>query len=108
SPQTSRQDFRQVLPQNLQLKQRYLELIERGPRSLAEGQELMDMGILVDGTRTKLLNHLAAHLVWFQGQSPEEAAEQLTTWAYSPQHDSKDIQSDLQNHTTKVADHIAR
>ena len=66
----------------------------------------MTMGILLPGTRTRVLNHLAAHLIWFKHQSAAVAASFLTTWAMSPRHASKDIAADLANGTTIVANHI--
>jgi hypothetical protein len=72
--------------------ERYQQLIHQGPKSIAETQELFDLGILHPGTRNTGLNHLAAHLVWFRGLLADEAAMQLTTWAYDWRHDSKDIQ----------------
>jgi hypothetical protein len=85
---------------------RYRQLVHQGPQSIAEAQELMELGIRFPHTRTEALKHVAAHLVWFRGQSAEEATERLTTWAYDHRHDSKDIRADLQKNTRKVAKQI--
>jgi hypothetical protein len=87
-------------------ERRFLALLE-GIHSSAEAEELMTMGILLPGTRTKVLNHLAAHLVWFKHLPAADAAFVLTEWAMSPRHASKDIANDLAHGTTTVAKHIA-
>jgi len=86
-------------------RQRYLQLLD-GIHSLADAQELLDLGILGDGTRTKALKLLAAHLIWFKGLTAEDAAQFLTEWAMSSRHLSKDIAADLANGTSVVAKHI--
>ncbi|MCE9567283.1 MAG: hypothetical protein K8U57_35220 [Planctomycetes bacterium] len=86
---------------------RYLELIERGPKSRAEADELFALGIRVPGTRNTTLNILAQHLVWFRSLNASQAAEQLTVWAYDSRHRSKDIRHDLERGTTRVATDIA-
>ena len=83
--------------------ERFLDLVERGPKSTAEAQELFDSGILLPGTRTEVLKHLAIHLVWFQNLSAQEATERLTQWAMDIRHQSKDIAEDLAQGTAKVA-----
>jgi len=87
--------------------QRYLQLLD-GVHSAADAREFLDLGILVDGTRTKTLKVLAAHLIWFKGFTAKDAAQSLTHWAMSPRHVSKDIEADLTKGTTVVADHISR
>jgi hypothetical protein len=87
---------------------RYRELTDRGPKSVQEAEELLQLGILIPGTRTAALKHLAAHLIWFKQLAPEAAAQQLAVWALNPRHDSKDIQDDLRHGTSTVADHIHR
>jgi len=85
---------------------RYEKLI-KGIDSGAAADELITLGILVSGTRTKALMHLAAHLIWFKNLTGEEATEFLTEWAMDPRHVSKDIAADLANGTQIVAKHIA-
>lgn len=87
---------------------RYDELLNRGPKSLAEADELLALGIRRPGTRTETLKHLAAHLVWFRQLSADDAITTLTTWALDPRHDSKDIRDDLADGTIIVTDHIDR
>jgi hypothetical protein len=87
-------------------EKRFFALLD-GIHSHAEAEELMTMGILVDGTRTKVLNHLVAHLIWFKHLSADDAASFLTAWAMSPRHASKDIAGDLARGTNTVAKHIA-
>jgi hypothetical protein len=65
-------------------EQRFLELLD-GIHSFAEAEELLDLGILADGTRTKVLKHLAAHMIWFKNNSTEDAATFLIEWAMNPQ-----------------------
>lgn len=86
---------------------RFLELIEQGPKSLAEAEELLNLGIRIPGTRNAALKILAAHHVWFRGLSAQRSAEILTAWAYDPRHESKDIRYDLDHGTTRVATDIA-
>jgi hypothetical protein len=86
-------------------EKRFLALLD-GIHSSADAEELMTMGIILPGTRTKVLNHLAANLVWFKHLSAADAATVLTDWAMSPRHTSKDIEDDLANGTTFVAKHI--
>lgn len=85
---------------------RFLQLLD-GIHSPAEAEELLELGILIEGKRTAVLKHLTAHLIWFKDFSAEDAAAFLTAWATSPRHSSKDIAADLENGTTIVADHIA-
>ena len=87
-------------------EQRFLALLE-GIHSSADADELMTMGIIVPGTRTKVLNHLAANLIWFRHLPAADAASFLTDWAMSPRHASKDIADDLAHGTVTVAKHIA-
>jgi len=84
----------------------YLRLVNAGCSSTNEAQYLFDVGILVEGTRTLALKQLAAHLVWFQAHSADQAAEALTTWALDYRHQSKDIHADLAAGTNKVAKQI--
>ena len=86
-------------------EQRYQELLKR-IHSAAEAEELLDLGILVSGTRHEALKHLAAHLIWFKNLSVTDAAAFLTEWAMNPRHVSKDIADDLANGTDKVAKQI--
>jgi hypothetical protein len=86
--------------------ERYLQLLSAGIQSTAEAQELIQLGILAQGTRTEALKYLAAHLIWFKHQSAELAAETLTAWAMDPRHASKDIAQDLAKGTTIVRTHI--
>ncbi len=88
--------------------QRYLELIEGGPRSMADAQELLDLGILIPGTRISALKHLAAHRIFIEGQSAKEATKALTAWAMNQRHDSRDIRRDLAAGTTVVGKDIQR
>jgi hypothetical protein len=74
--------------------------------STAEAEELMSLGILVSGTRTQVLNHLTAHLIWFKQLSAPDAAEFLTQWTMNPRHVSKDIAHDLTHGTSIVRRHI--
>ncbi len=84
--------------------ERYRQLVEHGPQSRQEAEELMSLGILLPGTRNRVLNHLAQHLVWFRGLDAEQAGQVLTAWAMNPRHLSKDIRADLERGT----DHVAR
>ncbi len=86
----------------------YAQLVERGPANPAEAEELLSSGIQTEGTRTAVLKHLAAHLIFIKGLSAQAATEQLTAWAMNPRHRSKDIQHDLANGTTTVAKDIGR
>ncbi len=88
--------------------QRYRELIQQESHSFQDAEDLWTLGIKFPGTRNTALKILAAHLLWFRHLSPDEAQEQLTTWAYDARHNSHDIRADLQNGTRKVADQIAR
>ena len=80
----------------------YLRLVNAGCSSTDEAQDLIEMGIRVEGTRTLALKQLAAHLIWFLGYSADQAAEALATWALDDRHRSKDIQADLAAGTSKV------
>ena len=93
------------LNQRPEAEVRYRLLLE-GIRYSTDAEDLMALGILLPGTRTQVLNHLAAHLIWFKHHSADDAAAFLVKWAMSPRHASKDIQDDLANGTTKVATHI--
>ena len=84
---------------------RYLQLLG-GIHSQADAEDLLSMGIQLPGTRNQVLNHLAAHLVWFRHMSPEDAADFLIEWAMNPRHDSKDIAQDLERGTNHVAKQI--
>lgn len=86
---------------------RYRSLLEE-IRCSTDAEELMSLGILLPGTRTKVLNHLAAHLIWFRHLSAADATKELTEWALNKRHNSKDIQEDLACGTDAVARHIAR
>jgi hypothetical protein len=83
----------------------YLSLLD-GFHSPADADELLALGIRIQGTRTKALNLLAAHLVWFRHQSSADAAEFLSEWAMSPRHWSKDIARDLMDGTNIVTKQI--
>jgi hypothetical protein len=87
---------------------RYQQLVQYGPKSFADAEDLFVLGIRQPGTRTAVLKHLAAHLIFFRGQSSDEATRTLTAWAMHPPHQSKDIQQDLARGTTVVPDHINR
>jgi hypothetical protein len=84
---------------------RYQELLD-GINSTAEAEELMSMGIRLPSTRTIVLKHLAAHLVWFKHLPAAAATQILTEWALDPRHVSKDILHDLTDGTTTVAQQI--
>ncbi len=88
--------------------ERYRALVEQGPQTTDEARELMNLGILEAGTRTAVLKHLAAHLIWFRGQDAEEATKILTEWALDPRHQSEEIRADLERGTRRVAEHIER
>lgn len=94
-------------PTDSDREQRFLRLLD-DVHSFGDAQELLNLGILVDGTRTRVLNHLAAHLIWFKGLTAADAAQFLVGWAMSARHVSKDIAADLADGTTVVADHIRR
>ncbi|WP_337175097.1 hypothetical protein [Paludisphaera sp.] len=88
--------------------ERYRRLVDRGPGSAREAEELMALGIRLPGTRTAALKHLAAHLVWFRGHDAEEAAGILAAWALDPRHESEDVARDLARGTDRVARHVDR
>lgn len=85
--------------------QRYIQLL-KGIHSCQEANELLSLGILVPGTRTMVLKHLASHLSWFKGLSAQDATQFLIDWCLRPGHVSKDIADDLAKGTTKVARQI--
>jgi hypothetical protein len=87
--------------------QRYQHLVNHGPKTFQEAEELMDLGIMMPGTRHTVLKDLAQHHVWHRGLSAEVATEQLTEWAYDPRHQSHDIQRDIRNGTNTQAAQIA-
>jgi hypothetical protein len=91
--------------QGADAESRYRSLLE-GIHCSMDAEDLMSLGILLPGTRTQVLNHLAAHLIWFKHLSATDAADLLIDWAMSSRHASKDIQEDLATGTTKVAKHI--
>jgi hypothetical protein len=91
--------------QGADAESRYRSLLEE-IRCSTDVEELMSLGILLPGTRTKVLNHLAAHLIWFKHLSAADAASFLIDWAMSPRHASKDITADLTDGTSVVAKHI--
>jgi len=64
------------------------------------------MGIRLPSTRTLVLKHLAAHLIWFKHLPAAAATQILTEWALDPRHVSKDILHDLTDGTTTVAQQI--
>ncbi len=84
---------------------RYQELLD-GTNTPAEAEELMSMGIRLPSTRTIVLKHLAAHLIWFKHLSSTDATQILNEWALDPRHVSKDILNDLTHCTTAVAQQI--
>jgi hypothetical protein len=86
---------------------RYLALIQAGPKSRAEAEELFALGIRVAGTRNETLKILAEHLVWFRGLTGQQAAEQLIAWAYDRRHRSEEIHRDMDRGTDRVARRIA-
>ncbi len=85
----------------------YLRIIQNRPQSREEAKILWKAGIQIFGTRTQILKHLAAHLIWFKNVSSDQAAKLLTQWAMDPRHQSRDIQSDLRDGTAKVTGQIA-
>ncbi len=78
------------------------------PKTTADAQQLFGEGIQQPGTRTEVLKHLAAHLIFIKGQSADASTKTLTTWAMNPRHQSKDIQADLAHGTDVVPRHIQR
>lgn len=98
---------REVTPALADVPERYRELLARGIHTTGEAEELLALGVRAEGTRTQVLKHLAAHLVWFRHRSADEAAAFLTTWAMDSRHRSKDIAADLAKGTTHVAAQIA-
>ncbi len=79
--------------------EQYSDIVRNGPRSQEESELLWRAGIQTLGTRTQVLNHLAARLIWFKHLSPDQAAKSLTQWAMNPRHQSRDIQTDLREGT---------
>jgi len=86
---------------------RYRSLIERGVQTFREAEELLELGILLTGTRNAALNELAAHMVWFRNFSASQAAEFLTRWSIDRRHTSVDIRSDLDHGTSRVGTQIS-
>lgn len=86
---------------------RYDQLLNNGITSFTEADELQQIGIRQEGTRTEILKLLASHLIWHKHLSAEEANNILTDWAMNPRHASKDIQHDLTHGTQKVAKQIS-
>jgi hypothetical protein len=76
------------------------------PKSWADAEKLLRDGITQLGTRTAVLNHLAAHLIFTRGLASDAAAMFLTEWAMNPRHVSADIREDLRRGTSKVANQI--
>jgi hypothetical protein len=77
----------------------FRRLIDSGPHSIKDADQLLDLGICLPGTRNQVLNHLAAHLIWVRKLSCEQATEKLTAWTLDPRHHSFDVQSDLAGKT---------
>jgi hypothetical protein len=88
--------------------ERYHDLVERGPSSFQEAEELLSLGIKVEGTRVAVLKHLVVHFIWFRNHTAEQAAEHLTRWSMNSRHQSKDIQSDLAHGTRIVVKQIIK
>ena len=86
--------------------ERYQTLISRGIQTFREADELLELGILLPGTRNAVLNMLAAHLIWFRNDSARRAADFLTRWSMDRRHQSVDIRSDLDLGTSRVATQI--
>lgn len=91
-----------------EVQQRYLDLVGEGLKSFGDAKELLDLGVLVQGTRTAALKRLAMHLIWHRGLTAEVAAEQLITWAYNARHVSEDIAHDLETGRRAVSKQIVR
>jgi hypothetical protein len=96
------------VPVTTAIAERYAHLVANGPTSLAEAEELFELGILTFGTRTAVLKHLASHLIFIRGRSADEAGAQLIAWAMNLRHRSKDIQQDLARGTHVVPKQIER
>jgi len=77
-------------------------------RTAADAEYRFARGIDAKGTRNRILNQLAAHLIWFRHRPAADAAAELTAWAMDPRHASEDIAADLANGTRKVPAQIAR
>ncbi len=86
--------------------QRFHQLMEQEKYEFDDAEELLKLGIRLPGKRNTVLNILAEHMIWHEGISAEQAAEELIAWAYDPRHKSKDIQADLQSGKRQVATHI--
>lgn len=84
----------------------YAELISGHVNSTDVPQRLLEMGIQAEGSRNQVLNILAAHLIWFQHKSAEEASSFLSDWALNPRHNSVDIQHDLAYGKNRVSKQI--
>ncbi len=70
--------------------------------SVHDFEKLVSTGIQQVGTRNQVLNHLAAHLIWFKNCSAEDASTFLVEWAMDRRHRSTDIARDLGRGTTAV------
>jgi hypothetical protein len=70
-----------------------------------EIDDLWQRGITAEGTRLEATKNLAWHLIFVRGLGEEEAAEELIRWAYrTGKYTSKDVRSDLERGTRRVAE----
>jgi hypothetical protein len=68
-------------------------------------EDLLRHGIQAEGTRLDLTKKVAWNFIFVRGMSEEEAAAEIIRWVYETgKHTSKDVRSDLENGTQKVAE----
>jgi hypothetical protein len=75
--------------------QRYKAVID-GPRSPQDVEWLLQVGILGENTRWRVLSHLSWHLIHVKGLSQDEAVEFITTWLFNPRHRSRMVRQALE------------
>lgn len=74
----------------------------------ADAEAIYERGIHREGMRVAATNQLAWHFLHAKGKSVEETIELLTSWSCETgRTTSKDVQRDLANGDTKVAEQVA-
>lgn len=90
-----------------QKAQRYEALLARPVESPAEIEDLLELGIRTEGSRHEAIMRLAWNFIFVRGSSEEDAAREITEWAYRTGDGiSKDVQADVTNGGHKVEDDV--
>lgn len=87
--------------------EKYWTILENGITCKEDAQIILSKGVLKYGTRTKLLEMLVRHMVWFEGKSEAATRKALTDWIYDSRNRSHDLEKDRENNTQTVETHIA-